>query len=167
MDHVDAQDCRVARDWSLSCILLLHPRPTVLCMYYCRCDNTSSRLSGVAYRTSKDLVTWSEPVMALVLPPSISPPTFNRCALEQKNVLSGESVRDEHCWGHVTCHMRRTQTAIPASITRPLSVAPASRRSCLRAVGLIICRYAPQAWSTTGRCCLQVRWWLGLGCNIL
>ena len=106
MDHVGAQACCVARDWSgLSCIVLLYPRPTALCMYYCRCDNISSRLSGVAYRTSKDLVTWSEPVMALVLPTSISPPTFNRCALEQKNVLLGESVRDEHCWGHVTCHM--------------------------------------------------------------
>ena len=71
--------CRTRLVWSeLHCIVLLHPRPTALCMYYCRCDNISSRLSGVAYRTSKDLVTWSDPAMALVLPPSISPPTFNR-----------------------------------------------------------------------------------------
>ena len=36
---------RGARDWSLSCIVLLQPQPAFLCMYYCRCDNTSSRLS--------------------------------------------------------------------------------------------------------------------------
>ena len=87
--------------------------------------------------------------------------------MNRKTVLFGESGREEHCWRHVTCHMTRTHTAIPASITPSSSVAPASLRSCLRAAALTICRYAPQAWSTTGRCCLQVRWWLGLGCNRL
>ena len=48
--------------------------------------------------------------MALVLPPSISPPTFNRCALGQTNVLFGESGREEHCWGDVTFYMTRTHT---------------------------------------------------------
>ncbi|MDC0744138.1 DUF2961 domain-containing protein [Polyangium mundeleinium] len=37
--------------------------------YYTRCASKDRRLSGVAYRTSLDLVTWSEPRMALTLGP--------------------------------------------------------------------------------------------------
>lgn len=35
-------------------------------MYYTRCDSVSRGLSGVAYRTSRDLVSWSKPEMAFV-----------------------------------------------------------------------------------------------------
>jgi hypothetical protein len=35
-------------------------------LYYTRCDSVASRHSGVAYRTSRDLVHWSAPQMALV-----------------------------------------------------------------------------------------------------
>jgi beta-xylosidase len=44
-------------------------------MYYTRCDDRGSRLSGVAYRTSRDLRCWSEPKMAFVK--RDSPPLFN------------------------------------------------------------------------------------------
>jgi len=44
-------------------------------MYYTRCDDPVSRRSGVAYRTSEDLLRWSEPSMALVA--GSSPPMFN------------------------------------------------------------------------------------------
>ena len=37
-------------------------------MYYTRCNDTKARLSGVAYRTSLDLVHWSAPFMAISLP---------------------------------------------------------------------------------------------------
>lgn len=46
-------------------------------IYYCRCDSITGRLSGVGFRTSKDLVAWSAPSMALVLPLSLSPSSFN------------------------------------------------------------------------------------------
>ena len=46
-------------------------------IYYCRCDSITGRLSGVGFRTSRDLLSWSEPAMALVLPPSLSPKSFN------------------------------------------------------------------------------------------
>ncbi len=46
-------------------------------IYYCRCDSITGRLSGVGFRTSRNLLTWSEPAMALVLPPSLSPKSFN------------------------------------------------------------------------------------------
>lgn len=36
-------------------------------MYYTRCADQKSRVSGVAYRVSDDLIHWSEPKMALVL----------------------------------------------------------------------------------------------------
>ncbi|WP_437967368.1 DUF2961 domain-containing protein [Sorangium sp. So ce260] len=38
-------------------------------VYYTRCASLESRLSGVAYRTSLDLVHWSPPAMALTLGP--------------------------------------------------------------------------------------------------
>lgn len=44
-------------------------------MYYTRCDDRGARRSGVAYRTSTDLVRWSEPAMALVA--ERSEPMFN------------------------------------------------------------------------------------------
>lgn len=44
-------------------------------MYYTRCDDSASRTSGVAYRTSRDLLRWSEPAMALVV--TGSEPMFN------------------------------------------------------------------------------------------
>ena len=44
-------------------------------MYYTRCNNKTSRLSGVAYRTSRDLLHWSKPAMALTL--KSSTPMFN------------------------------------------------------------------------------------------
>jgi len=121
-------------------------------MYYCRCDDTTSRLSGVAYRTSKDLVAWSEPSMALVLPPSMSPPTFNRCMREKQK-------RSRHA---LAAHAHRS-----VLVTHSSSAAPASRRSCLLAAAPSTCQYAPPAWSTTGRGCLQVRCWLGLGCSVV
>lgn len=36
-------------------------------MYYTRCESTSSRTSGVAYRLSRNLTQWSEPHMVLTL----------------------------------------------------------------------------------------------------
>lgn len=44
-------------------------------MYYTRCDDSASRRSGVAYRTSLDGARWSEPAMALVI--EGAPPMFN------------------------------------------------------------------------------------------
>lgn len=44
-------------------------------VYYTRCDDQESRKSGVAYRVSPDLETWSDPAMALVL--QETPPMFN------------------------------------------------------------------------------------------
>jgi hypothetical protein len=44
-------------------------------MYYTRCENTQTHLSGVAYRTSLDLLHWSEPQMALHR--EGTPPLFN------------------------------------------------------------------------------------------
>lgn len=37
-------------------------------LYYTRCSDTKEQLSGVAYRSSVDLVHWSEPNMAITLP---------------------------------------------------------------------------------------------------
>jgi hypothetical protein len=36
-------------------------------MYYTRCDSAAAKLNGVAYRTSADLVNWSDPAMAMTL----------------------------------------------------------------------------------------------------
>lgn len=44
-------------------------------MYYTRCDDKKTQVSGVAYRTSLDLITWSAPQMALTLPGTT--PMFN------------------------------------------------------------------------------------------
>ncbi|MEK6544890.1 MAG: family 43 glycosylhydrolase, partial [Elusimicrobiota bacterium] len=44
-------------------------------MYYTRCRDKESQLSGVAYRTSTDLSHWSEPAMALTI--TDSEPMFN------------------------------------------------------------------------------------------
>lgn len=37
-------------------------------LYYTRCTSTTKRISGVAYRFSRNLVDWGEPHMALTLP---------------------------------------------------------------------------------------------------
>lgn len=73
-------DICVARD-----PMLLSPTPSsggLWTMYYCRCDNATGQLSGVAYRTSPDLLTWSAPALALVLPRALAPPSFNSGATE-------------------------------------------------------------------------------------
>ncbi|MCC6556012.1 MAG: hypothetical protein IT372_23875 [Polyangiaceae bacterium] len=44
-------------------------------IYYTRCDDATSRRSGVAYRTSVDGARWSDPAMALVV--EDAPPMFN------------------------------------------------------------------------------------------
>jgi len=44
-------------------------------LYYTRCNNATDRRSGVAYRTSADLRSWSEPAMALTL--ESTPGMFN------------------------------------------------------------------------------------------
>ncbi|WP_437593573.1 DUF2961 domain-containing protein [Sorangium sp. So ce1000] len=43
-------------------------------VYYTRCASLESRLSGVAYRTSLDLLRWSPPAMALTLGPETAMP---------------------------------------------------------------------------------------------
>lgn len=54
-------------------------------MYYTRCDSLASQKSGVAYRVSFDLQSWSEPRMALVL--SDTPPMFNSGYTESPFVI--------------------------------------------------------------------------------
>jgi hypothetical protein len=63
------EDICVARD------PMLHKVGDLWTLYYTRCDSQVSQKSGVAYRTSLDLVNWSEPQMALVL--GDTPPMFN------------------------------------------------------------------------------------------
>ncbi|HXH73557.1 MAG TPA: DUF2961 domain-containing protein [Bacteriovoracaceae bacterium] len=48
---------------------------SIWALYYTRCDSVEKRISGVAYRTSTDLKTWSEPQMALVM--TGTTPMFN------------------------------------------------------------------------------------------
>ena len=55
------EDFCVARD------PMLVRREGAWALYYTRCDSTTGRHSGVAYRLSHDLVHWSEPQMALAL----------------------------------------------------------------------------------------------------
>ncbi len=55
------EDICVARD------PMLTRRDNAWVLYYTRCDSTSRRLSGVAYRLSRNLVHWSEPRMVLTL----------------------------------------------------------------------------------------------------
>jgi hypothetical protein len=62
-------DICVARD------PMLLRRGDLWVMYYTRCVDKVSRLSGVAYRTSLDLLQWSEPQMALHR--EGTPPLFN------------------------------------------------------------------------------------------
>ena len=79
-------DICVARD-----PMLLPPSPAsggLWAIYYCRCDNATSQLSGVGFRTSPDLLTWSAPAMALVLPPALAPPSFNSGATESPFVFA-------------------------------------------------------------------------------
>ena len=79
-------DICVARD-----PMLVPPSPDshgLWTIYYCRCDNATSQLSGVGFRTSPDLLVWSAPGLALVLPPAISPPSFNSGATESPFVFA-------------------------------------------------------------------------------
>jgi hypothetical protein len=63
------EDICVARD------PMLRKQGDLWVLYYTRCNNTSSRKSGVAYRTSTDLRHWSAPSMALTL--DRTPAMFN------------------------------------------------------------------------------------------
>lgn len=63
------EDICLARDPMLS----RHDDAWIL--YYTRCDSTSKRTSGVAYRLSQNLVDWTEPRMVLTLPET--PAMFN------------------------------------------------------------------------------------------
>ena len=79
-------DICVARD-----PMLVAPSPAsggLWSIFYCRCDNASSMLSGVGVRTSADLLTWSAPAMALVLPASLAAPSFNSGASESPFVFA-------------------------------------------------------------------------------
>lgn len=62
------EDFCVARD------PMLVRRDDVWSLYYTRCESPSRRVSGVAHRTSRDLVHWSEPTMALSLGESTAMP---------------------------------------------------------------------------------------------
>lgn len=55
------EDICVARD------PMLLRRENAWALYYTRCESTSRRISGVAYRLSRNLVDWSEPRMVLTL----------------------------------------------------------------------------------------------------
>lgn len=55
------EDICVARD------PMLVRRENAWALYYTRCDSLSRRVSGVAYRLSKDLAHWGEPHMVLTL----------------------------------------------------------------------------------------------------
>lgn len=63
------EDISVARDPMVRCV------NGVWVLYYTRCDDLTSQKSGVAYRTSEDLLSWSDPSMAFVM--RDSEPTFN------------------------------------------------------------------------------------------
>jgi Glycosyl hydrolases family 43 len=56
------EDICVARD------PMLTRRDNAWVIYYTRCDSTTKRVSGVAYRLSRNLVDWTEPHMVLTLP---------------------------------------------------------------------------------------------------
>jgi hypothetical protein len=56
------EDVCVARD------PMLTRRESLWALYYTRCDSVGRRISGVAYRLSRDLAHWSEPRMVLSLP---------------------------------------------------------------------------------------------------
>jgi hypothetical protein len=47
---------------------MLLRRDNAWVVYYTRCSSTAKRVSGVAYRLSRNLVDWSEPHMVLTLP---------------------------------------------------------------------------------------------------
>lgn len=63
-------------------------------VYYTRCNNVTGELSGVAFRTTSDFAEWSEPTMALVLPPTSPPfnPSFNSAASESSFVFQRDGV---------------------------------------------------------------------------
>jgi hypothetical protein len=63
------EDICVARD------PMLVRRDDAWAVYYTRCESISRRVSGVAYRLSRNLVDWTEPRMVLTLPDT--PAMFN------------------------------------------------------------------------------------------
>ncbi|MGK5084895.1 DUF2961 domain-containing protein [Bdellovibrionota bacterium FG-1] len=89
-------------------------------LYYTRCDDIHSRRSGVAYRTSLDLIHWSEPKMALVL--SETPEMFNSGYTESPFVfekdgwyyLSVTSYPIE--WNATMVYRSRSPFSFPASL---------------------------------------------------
>lgn len=84
-------DICVARDPKL----VHHPDQDLWTIYYTRCNNVTGELSGVGYRTSTDLSSWSEPQMALVLPASMGAPfkpSFNSAASESPFVYNRNGV---------------------------------------------------------------------------
>ena len=54
-------------------------------LFYTRCDSTERRLSGVAFRSSRDLVQWTQPHMAAVL--ASRPATWNSAFSESPFVF--------------------------------------------------------------------------------
>jgi hypothetical protein len=63
------EDICVARD------PMVMPVGDLWVLYYTRCDSTETQRAGVAYRVSRDLVSWSEPRQALTL--TDATPMFN------------------------------------------------------------------------------------------
>lgn len=70
----------------------------VYALYYTRCDAIGTKASGVAYRLSNDLRTWTEPRMALALPGS--KPTSNSAFTESPFVFE----RGGHVYMSVTAY---------------------------------------------------------------
>jgi Glycosyl hydrolases family 43 len=64
---------------------MLSRRGDAWSIYYTRCESLSRKISGVAERTSRDLVHWSEPRMALTL--GESTPTTNSAFTESPFVF--------------------------------------------------------------------------------
>jgi Glycosyl hydrolases family 43 len=76
------EDFCVARD------PMLTRRENAWVLYYTRCTSTSKRVSGVAYRLSRNLVDWSEPHMVLTL--GDTPPMPNSGFTESPFVFERE-----------------------------------------------------------------------------
>lgn len=77
---------------------MLVPHGDTWSLYYTRCESTAHKVSGVARRTSRDLVHWSEPQMALTL--ATSAPTSNSAFTESPFVFE----RGGYWWLSVTSY---------------------------------------------------------------
>lgn len=64
---------------------MLVRRDDLFVLHYTRCDSVASKVSGVAYRTSRDLIHWSDPVMLAVF--GETPPTSNSAYSESPFVF--------------------------------------------------------------------------------